>query len=96
MLQTVLGYTQSSKQKIPFIVYQGEEMADSHFCIQHLNRVRGVDLSSWLTDEQRAVARAFQMMAEDHLFWWATATYACCTQERDSQKIVMNKVQWQW
>ena len=62
----------SSKQKIPFIVYDGEEVADSHFCIKHLNRARGVDLNSCLGDEGRATARAFQMMTENHLFWWVT------------------------
>ena len=77
VLQNVFGHTASSKQKIPFIVHEGKEIADSHFCLQHLNRVRGVDLNSWLTKEQRAVARAFQMMTEDHLFWWgATHCFA--------------------
>ena len=68
-LQNEMGQHFSTKGKTPFIVHGGDELADSHFCIQYLNRVRSVDLNSWLTDEQRAVARAFQMMTEDHLFW---------------------------
>ena len=69
LLQNEIGYVMSSKNKTPWMVYDGEEVADSHFCIKHLNRVRGVDLNSWLTEDQRAVARAFQMMTEDHLYW---------------------------
>ena len=74
VLQTELGFVFSTKGKTPFMVYDGQEIADTHFCIQHLNRARGIDLNSWLTDEQRAVARAFQMMTEDHTFWWVWTT----------------------
>ena len=70
IFQNVFGPIFSSSQKTPFILYGGTEVADTYFCIEHLNRVYRVDLNYWLSDEQRAVARAFQMMVEDHLFWW--------------------------
>lgn len=28
------------------------------------------DMSSHLTDEEKATARAIQIMVEEHLYWW--------------------------
>ena len=59
----------SSKGKFPWITYNGHSVADSAFCIEFLNKERGVDLNSWLSPEQRAVALAFQRLAEENLYW---------------------------
>ncbi|XP_076467681.1 failed axon connections homolog isoform X1 [Babylonia areolata] len=63
------GTKKSSKSKYPWITYNGEDIADSAFCISFLNRQRNVNLSSWMSPEQRAVAVAFQRLAEEDLYW---------------------------
>ena len=68
--QSVVSLTPSSKGKTPWMIYDGQEIADSHFCIQYINRKLKIDLNVRLSEEDRAVARAFQMMTEDHLYWW--------------------------
>ncbi|KAL8583415.1 hypothetical protein ACOMHN_057871 [Nucella lapillus] len=67
--QTENSFERSSKQKYPWITYNGEDIADSDFCIQHLNKIRNVNLNSWLTTEQCAIAVAFQRLVEDNLYW---------------------------
>ena len=59
----------STKGKFPWISYNGHRVADSTFCIEFLNKHRDVDLNSWLSPEQRAVALAFQRLAEENLYW---------------------------
>jgi len=58
-----------SKGKMPWITLNGQEYTDSSLCIELLSRKYQKDLSSHLTEEEKAVARAFQIMAEEHLFW---------------------------
>lgn len=67
--QSVQSLEMSSKNKVPFIVYNGEEVADSHFCIEYLNEKLGIDLNAHLSEEERAIARAFQKLADEDLFW---------------------------
>ena len=50
-------------------MYNGKEYADSSFIIDFLNKERGVDLNSHLTEEQKAISRAFQKMNEENLYW---------------------------
>ncbi len=59
----------SSKGKTPFITYNGIDVADSQFCIDFLNDKRGIDLNKHLTIEQKSIARAFQKMTEENLYW---------------------------
>ena len=59
----------SKKGKFPWISYNGESLADTQFCIEFLNKSKQVDLNSWLSPEQKAVALAFQRMVEDDLYW---------------------------
>ena len=49
--------------------YNGEEIADSELCIRYLNDKLGVDLDRGLTLEQKAVARAIQVLVNEHLQW---------------------------
>ncbi len=59
-----------SKGKSPWMTFNGQEVADSHICIDHLKRdVEGVDLDAHLTAEERAVARGFRALFEDHLYF---------------------------
>ena len=59
----------SSKGKTPFIINDGKEIADSQLIIEYLNKEKGVDLNAHLTEEQKAIAWAYQMMVEEHLYW---------------------------
>jgi len=57
------------KGKMPWISLNGEEHGDSTLCIELLSERYNQHLSSHLTTEERAVARAFQLLAEEHLYW---------------------------
>ena len=66
----MLGKRVSSKGKTPCIIYEGKEIADSQLIIEYLNKEKGVDLNAHLTEEQKAIAWAYQIMVEEHLYWW--------------------------
>ncbi len=59
--------TGSKKKKMPMILDQGELIEDSDFIIQHLRLKHGVDLDSHLSDEEKAVAKAFQRLCEKNI-----------------------------
>ncbi|RUS85328.1 hypothetical protein EGW08_006929 [Elysia chlorotica] len=62
-------FAKSSKGKVPWISYNGEEVADSQFCIEFVKSKFGVDLNRGLSTEQRAVAHAFRIMMDEFHFW---------------------------
>lgn len=55
--------------KLPFIRDDGAVIHDSERIIAHLARKHGVDLDAGLGAEQRAVARAFERMLNEHSSW---------------------------
>ncbi len=57
------------KRKLPFIVDDGETIADSGFIIAHLSRKYRVELDAGLDAAQRAAATAFTRLFEEHLYW---------------------------
>ena len=59
----------SSKQKTPWIEYNGTAVADSQLCIEYLKEKLQIDMNSHLTEEQKAAARAFLKLAEENLYW---------------------------
>ncbi|XP_048758676.1 failed axon connections homolog isoform X2 [Ostrea edulis] len=59
----------SSKNKVTWIECNGEEVADSEFCIQYVNNKFNVDLDKGFSDEDRAAALAIQRMVDEHLYW---------------------------
>ncbi|CAG2230122.1 Failed axon connections homolog [Mytilus edulis] len=63
------GFTPSKKGKWPWIEYNGEEIADSEFCIEYLNDKLGIDLDKDFTVKERGIARAFQKMLEENTYW---------------------------
>ena len=62
-------FESSSKGKTPFITYNGEDVADSQFCIEYLNKKLGHDFNSHLSKKEKAIARAFLKMTEENLYW---------------------------
>jgi len=63
------GFGKAPKGKLPYIVDDGERIADSTFIRWHLEKKHGVDFDRGLSAGDRAVAWAFEKMAEDHLYW---------------------------
>lgn len=57
------------KGKLPCVVFEGHTLADSSFIISTLNKRLGVDLNQHLSDLERAEARAWQALFEEHLYW---------------------------
>jgi glutathione S-transferase len=63
------GFSRAPKGKLPYINDDGEIVADSTFIRWHLERKYKLDLDRGLSPEQRAIAWAFEKMAEDQLYW---------------------------
>jgi len=57
------------KRKLPYIVDDGETVADSSLIRFHLEKKHGIDFDAGLDAEQRAMAWSLQTMAEEHLYW---------------------------
>jgi glutathione S-transferase len=63
------GFSKAPKGKLPYIDDDGERIADSTFIRWHLEKKYRIDFDRGLGSEQRAVAWAFEKMAEDQLYW---------------------------
>jgi glutathione S-transferase len=63
------GFNKAPKGKLPYIVDDGNTIADSTFIRWHLEKKYHIDLDRGLDAEQRAIAWAFEKMLEDHLYW---------------------------
>jgi glutathione S-transferase len=63
------GFRRAPKRKLPYIDDDGERVADSTFIRWHLENKYRIDFDKGLSEEQRAIAWAFEKMAEDHLYW---------------------------
>uniref|UniRef100_A0A8W8KXW2 Failed axon connections-like protein n=2 Tax=Magallana gigas TaxID=29159 RepID=A0A8W8KXW2_MAGGI len=59
----------SSKGKLTWIEYNGQEVADSEFCIQFINKTFNIDLDKNFSDEEIGAGRAIQRMVDEHLHW---------------------------
>lgn len=57
------------KGKSPWITLNGVEVSDSQLCMEQLARRFHKDCSSHLSAGEQAIARAFQITAEEHLYW---------------------------
>jgi len=58
------------KGKLTWMEYNSEEVDDSEFCIEYLNRKLEIDLDNHLTSRDRGTARAFQKMLEENTYWY--------------------------
>jgi glutathione S-transferase len=67
--RAAMRFSQAPKGKIPYIEDDGLLLGDSTFIRAHLERKYGVDFDAGLGPEERAVAWAFEKMAEDNLYW---------------------------
>ena len=64
----------SPKGKLPYIVLEGEKIADSEIILEHLDAQHGGKLYGELSDEEYARGYAFTRLAEDHLYWLMVAS----------------------
>jgi glutathione S-transferase len=64
-----MSFSKAPKKKIPYIEDDGLLLGDSTFIRWHLEQKYGIDLDAGLSAELRAVAWAFEKMAEDNLYW---------------------------
>lgn len=67
--QNVHAYKTGPKGKSPWIEYNGLVLGDSQFIMANLSKQFDVDLNRSLSKEQRATARAFQKMVDEHMYW---------------------------
>src|SRR5215207_933361 len=63
------GFRKAPKGKLPYIDDDGERIGDSTLIRLHIEKKYRVDFDRGLSAEQRAVAWAFEKMAEEHLYW---------------------------
>ena len=65
------GMRGAPKGKLPYISDDGVQIADSTFIRWYLEKAYGIDFDRGLDAEARAIAWAFEKMAEDQLYWVA-------------------------
>jgi glutathione S-transferase len=63
------GFGKAPKGKLPYIDDDGERIADSTFIRWHIEKKYKFDFDRGLGPGERAVAWAFEKMAEDSLYW---------------------------
>ena len=55
--------------KLPFIVDKGKKVSDSRLIVNFLKSTYGDTLDAHLSAEQKAIAKSFQRLLEEHLYW---------------------------
>ena len=66
---SVYGFNFSKKGKVPWIEWNGQEIADSNFCIQFLMKEFQVDIDSHLSATEKAIAHSVRTMLEENTYW---------------------------
>ncbi len=69
---------------MPFITLNGEEVADSQFCIEYLANRLGKDLSEHLNSVEKSIARALFKMTEESTRWCLGLHRFCFGRAQDS------------
>ena len=59
----------SKRGLLPFVEFNGEEIADSEFIISTLGEKLGKDMDAGLGQEQKGVQHAMMTMVDNHLHW---------------------------
>ena len=63
------GMKFSKKGKMPWIEFNGQEVADSNFCIRFLMKEFRVDVDSHLDLTERAISHSVRTMLEENTYW---------------------------
>ena len=59
----------SKKGKMPWIEFNGQEIADSNICIHFLKNEFQVNIDSHLSATEKAIAHSVRTMLEENTFW---------------------------
>merc|ERR1719270_2744141 len=59
----------SKRGLLPFVEFNGEEIADSEFIIAALGEKLGKDMDAGLSQDQRGVQHAMMTMVDNHMHW---------------------------
>ena len=59
----------SKRGLLPFVEFNGEEIADSEFIINTLGEKLGKDMDDGLSQDQRGVQHAMMTMVDNHMHW---------------------------
>ena len=73
-LKTEQDPRKAPKGKLPYVVIDGETIADSELIYERLNTMTQGKLYAGLTPEEKATGYAFTRLAEDHLYWMGVAS----------------------
>ena len=57
------------RRKLPYIDDHGRKIADSRLIIHYLKATYGDPLDAHLSPQERNIAKAFQRLLEEHLYW---------------------------
>ncbi|GFO11690.1 failed axon connections [Plakobranchus ocellatus] len=80
----------SSKRKTPWLEYNGNTIADSQLGMDFLSDRLDLQLDINLSQEHRAVARAFRELAEENLYW--TMCYESFVRNPKSLDVLLKDV----
>ena len=72
------GMKFSKKGKMPWIEFNGQEIADSNFCIRFLMKEFRVDVDSHLNLAERAIGHTVRTMLEENTYWWVKCSWCLC------------------
>ncbi|KAL9961680.1 hypothetical protein ACROYT_G030673 [Oculina patagonica] len=64
----------SKKGKKPWIEFNGQEIADSNFCIEFLKKEFQVDIDSHLSATEKAIAHSIRTMLEENTYCYVRGT----------------------
>ena len=59
----------SPKGKTPWITINGQDLSDSQLALEYLAKKFEKDFSIHLSEEEKAIARAFRVMLEERVYW---------------------------
>lgn len=62
------------KNKMPYLIIDGETLADSELILDYLDEQTQGGLYGKLTPQERAIGVAFSRLADDHLYWMGVAS----------------------
>lgn len=66
---TDADFAKTPKGKIPYIEDGADKIGDTEFIRRHLEQRYGADFDKGLSAAEKATARAFAVMADEHLYW---------------------------
>jgi glutathione S-transferase len=73
-LSDITDPRKAPKGKLPFLIVDGNKIADSELITQYLDTLTGGKVFSGLSEQQKGQGYALTRLAEDHLYWLMVAS----------------------